>query len=131
MLFNKWWKILLILLLMLIYTCIGNAHADIILENTGKEKLIAYVYWKNHPYGCYYVRGIGPKCNLAVAVGEMNPGKVWKVLEGYFEPGRTFVIVFQRPTYLDDGFIYMQEFTVTENLAQVYMNQNAFGLAWK
>lgn len=116
---------------MMVMVMVSAAQADVILENTGQDKLIAYVYWVNHPYGCYWVKGIGPKCEFALAVGEMNPGHRWKVLEGHFKPGRTFVIVFQRPTHLDDGFIYMKKFTVTENLAQVYMNQNAFGLAWK
>ena len=116
---------------MLLYTCIGHAHADLVLENTGQQKMVAYVYWVNHPYGCRSVFG-SLKCEVAVVVGEMEPGKKWTVLKNYhWTPGKIFVVVFQKPTYLDDGFIYMKRFTVTEDLAQVYMNQNAFGLAWK
>lgn len=109
----------------------NNAHADVILENTGQEKLNVFVYWTNHPYGCQTDFYGVTRCSYALAVGEMTPGKRWTVLEGdWWKPGREFMIVFQSPSHLGD-FQYIKFFTITENLEQVYMNQNAFGLAWK
>lgn len=120
-------KKILITILFLLFA--SFAQADIILENTGQEKLTVYVYWINHPYGCHEVLGV-LKCDFAFAVGDMSPGKRWIVAQGnYWTPGNQFLILWQKP--LSSDIVRSQRFEVTDYLIQVYSNQNATGFAFK
>lgn len=129
MLFKNWIIAVIITFLILVFASIGQS--DMILENTGKEKMTVWVYWINHPYGCQTDMYGVTRCEYALAVGEMEPGKVWKVLKGpgWWTPGNVYLIIWRKP--LETENFYAKRFMVTDYLVQIYMNQNAFGEAYK